>query len=182
MEESCECTRPVVVLHVVDMRRRMGEPFSQDSIGNLLWPAVVLLCKKVNMNTDIKDLVRIMGKEIGKLTKELFEKVQNDPSFMWSDECAELMLEGIEIKNPISLVFTSWGNLGFNELDFGWGKPLWLAQRGGTQETIPNTAVFMETNEGIEAWVTMEEKHVAILENDMDFLKFALLNPRILNI
>ena len=182
MEEYCgDNTRPVVVLHVVDMRRRLGEPFSQDSIGNLLWPAV-MLCENVNKNTDIGELVRILGEEIGKLTKELFMKVQNDHGFMWSDECAELMLEGVETKDPISFVFTSWGNMGFNELDFGWGKPLWLAQRGGTKEAIPNTALFMETNDGMEAWVTMAEKHIAKLENDVDFLRFAMLNPSVSNI
>ncbi|XP_061365622.1 stemmadenine O-acetyltransferase-like [Gastrolobium bilobum] len=182
MEEPCDHrTRPVVVLHVVDMRRRMGEPFSQDSIGNLLWPAV-LLYENVNRDTDIRYLVRILEEEIGKLTKELFLKVQNDPSFLWSDECAELMLEGIETKNPISFVFTSWANMGFNELNFGWGKPLWLAQKGGTKETIPNSVLLMETDEGIEAWVTMTEKHMAILENDKDFLRLALLNPSFSNL
>ncbi|KAL5173488.1 BAHD acyltransferase BIA1 [Glycine soja] len=72
--------------------------------------------------------------------------------------------------------------MGFNELDFGRGKPLWLAQREGTKETIPNTIVLMETKEGIEAWVTMAEKHIANLESDVDFLQFALLNPSVSNI
>ncbi|KAK7277320.1 hypothetical protein RIF29_18471 [Crotalaria pallida] len=180
--QSSECiTRPVVVIHVVDMRIRMGEPFSQDSIGNLLWPAA-LVYEKVNKETEIRDLVRIMREGLGKFTKELFLKIQNDDVFLWSDECAKLMHEGMETNNPIPLVFTSWGKVGFNEIDFGWGKPLWLALRGGTQETMPNSTVFLETKEGIEAWVTMEERHMAILENDKDFLRFALLNPSAIKI
>ncbi|KAI5420004.1 hypothetical protein KIW84_043976 [Lathyrus oleraceus] len=87
--------------------------------------------------------------------------------------------EGMENKNPISFVFTSWSNMGFKEMDFGWGKPLWIAQRGGTKETIPNTVVLMETWEGIEAWVTMAEKHLDDLKNDVEFHKFAKLNPNI---
>ncbi|KAL2335044.1 hypothetical protein Fmac_016257 [Flemingia macrophylla] len=178
LNESCDKTRPVVALHVVDMRKRMGEPFSKGSIGNLLWPALVLL-EDVDKNTDVRDLVRVLEKELGKLTKELFLKVQNDPDFLWSDECAQLMLEGIAMQNTITFVFTSWANMGFNKVDFGYGKPLWLAQRGGTKETIPNTVVLMETKEGIDAWVTMEEKHITILENDMSFLQIALLNPSV---
>ncbi|CAL0303062.1 unnamed protein product [Lupinus luteus] len=180
-ESSYDSPRPVVVVHVVDIRRRIGEPFSQDSIGNLLWPTV-LNCDKINMNTHVRDLVRIMKEEIGKYTKEMFLKMQSDQRFLWSDECAELMHEGLVEKDPIVFVFTSWVNMGFNELDFGWGKPLWLALRGGPQETMANATVFTETNEGIEAWVTMEEKTMAILENDVDFLKFALLNPNSINI
>ncbi|KAK7315504.1 hypothetical protein VNO77_34054 [Canavalia gladiata] len=180
-KESCDHMRSLVVLHVVDMRKRMGEPFSTSSIGNLLWPAMMLV-EDVNKSIDIRDLIRILEEELGKLTKDFFLKVHKDPSFLWSDECGELMLERIATKIPISFVFTSWANMGFNELNFGWGKPLWLAQRGGTKETIPNTVVLMETNEGMEAWVTMAEKHMAILENDMDFLKLAFLNPSVSNI
>lgn len=181
MKELCDRTRPLVVLHVVDMRRRMGEPFSQNSIGNLLWPALVVY-ENADKNIDIRDLVMNLQQGIGKLTKELFLKLQNDPGFLWSDECADLMLEGVATRNPISFVFTSWANMGFKELNFGWGKPLWLAQRGGTKEAIPNTVVLMESDEGIEAWVTMEEKHLTIMENDMDFLRLALLNPSVSNI
>ncbi|XP_027348094.1 vinorine synthase-like [Abrus precatorius] len=179
-KESYDDKRPIVVLHVVDMRKRMGKPFTKGSIGNLLWPAVVLI-EDVNKSTSMGDLVRILEEEIGKLTKEFFLKVQSDPNFLWSDECAELMLEKIATQNPTSFVFTSWANMGFKELDFGWRKPFWLAQRGGTKETIPNTVVLMETNEGIEAWVTMVEKHIVNLENDIAFLKSTLLNPSVLN-
>ncbi|XP_004511233.1 epi-neemfruitin B 7-O-acetyltransferse L7AT-like [Cicer arietinum] len=173
-----ESKREVVVLHVVDMRRRMGETLLQNSIGNLLWPAM-MVCENVNKDTNIIDMVRILEDEIGKVNEELFLKVKNDPCFMWSEECGELMLERMENKNPISFVFTSWGNMGFKEMDFGWGKPLWLGQRGGTKETIPNTVVLMETYEGIEAWMTMAEKHLDVLENDKEFIKFALLNPNV---
>ncbi|XP_058746030.1 stemmadenine O-acetyltransferase-like [Vicia villosa] len=179
MKETCdESKNPVVVLHVVDMRRRMGESLLQNSIGNLLWPAMVV-CENVKKHTKISDMIKVLGDEIGKVNEELYLKLKNDPSFLWSDECGELMLEGMENKNPISFAFSSWGNMGFKEIDFGWGKPLWIAQRGGTKETIPNTVVLMETCEGIEAWVTMDIKHLDDLENDEEFHKFVLLNPNI---
>lgn len=179
MKENCEENkRQVVVLHVVDMRRRMGESLFQSSVGNLLWPAMVV-CENVKRETKISDMVRILGDGIEKVNEELYLKLKNDPSFLWSDECGELMLEGMENKNPKSFVFTSWSNMGFKEMDFGWGKPLWIAQRGGTKETIPNTVVLMETWEGIEAWVTMAEKHLDDLKNDVEFHKFAKLNPNI---
>jgi shikimate O-hydroxycinnamoyltransferase len=129
MKEFCdESKKQVVNLHVVDIRRRMGENVLQNSIGNLIWPALVVY-DNVNINTNTSDMVKILEEEIGNVNEELFLKVKGDPSFLWSDECAELMLEGMA-KNPISFVFTSWGNMGFKEIDFGWGKPLWIAQRG----------------------------------------------------
>lgn len=179
MKETCdESKKLVVVLHVVDMRRRMGESLLQSSIGNLLWPAMVV-CENVKKDTKISDMVKVLGDGIGKVNEELYLKLKNDARFLWSDECGELMLEGMENKNPISFVFTSWGNMGFKEIDFGWGKPLWIAQRGGTKETIPNTIVLMETCEGIEAWITMADKHLDHLESDVEFNQFAMLNPNI---
>ncbi|MED6144434.1 hypothetical protein PIB30_015647 [Stylosanthes scabra] len=177
MKEEEE-SRPMVVLHVVDMRRRMGEPFSQNSMGNLLWPAV-MLCENVNKDTEISELVKVTKCGIGKVTKELLVRVQKDDGFWWSDECGELMLEEVVNKDPVSFLFTSWGDMGFKELDFGLGKPLWLAQKGGNAETIPNTVVFMDTEDGIEAWISMRPQHIATLENDVDFLTFALLNPTV---
>ncbi|XP_013445716.2 stemmadenine O-acetyltransferase [Medicago truncatula] len=152
MKEFCdESKKQVVNLHVVDIRRRMGENVLQNSIGNLIWPALVVY-DNVNKNTNTSDMVKILEEEIGNVNEELFLKVKDDPRFLWSDECAELMLEGMD-KNSISFVFTSWGNMRFKEIDFGWGKPLWIAQRGGTKEATPNTVVLMETYEGIEAWL-----------------------------
>ncbi|PNX71623.1 vinorine synthase-like protein, partial [Trifolium pratense] len=100
---------------------------------------------------------------------------------MGSNECVDLP-QGIETISPIPVVLTSWCGLNFSELDFGWGKPFWVGVRGGDQETLPNVAVIMETNEGMEAWVTMEMQHIANLENDMEFLKLALSNPSVSNV
>ncbi|KAG5006370.1 hypothetical protein JHK82_024329 [Glycine max] len=45
-------TRPAVAIHIVDMRRRIGEPFSRYTIGNILWP-VMVFCEKVNAETSV---------------------------------------------------------------------------------------------------------------------------------
>ncbi|XP_047175124.1 stemmadenine O-acetyltransferase-like [Vigna umbellata] len=177
-EECCEKTRAAVALHIGDIRKRMGEPFIEGAVGNLVWPALVFV-EGVNKNTKIIDLVEILKKGLGKLTKDVFLNVQNDPSFLWNGEYAELMLEGIPKNETISLVFTSWVNIGFNEVDFGCGNPFWLAYGGGTKVTTSNSVILMETREGIEAWITMTEKHITILEQDVDFLRFAFLNPSV---
>jgi len=38
-------TRPAVVIHILDRRRRIGEPFSRYTINNILWP-VMVFCEK----------------------------------------------------------------------------------------------------------------------------------------
>jgi len=147
-----DSTRPAVAIHIVDMRKRIGEPFSRYTIGNILWPMMVF-CEKVNADTSVRYLVSIAREKFGKLSRELFLIVKSDPNILGSTQCMDLP-QGIETRSPIPM--TSWCGLNFSGLDFGFGKPLWVGVRGGDQETLPNVAVIMETDEGMEAWLTME--------------------------
>ncbi|KAK7379743.1 hypothetical protein VNO78_34261 [Psophocarpus tetragonolobus] len=175
-----DSTRPTVAIHIVDMRRRMGEPFSKYTIGNILWP-VMVFCETVNANTGVRYLVSICREKFGKLSRELFLRVKSDPNILGSTQCMDLP-QGVETRNPIPIVLTSWCGLNFSELDFGFGKPLWIGVRGGDQETLPNVAVIMETDAGMEAWLTMEMQHIANLERDIKFLRLALHNPSVSDI
>ncbi|KAK7279638.1 hypothetical protein RJT34_24694 [Clitoria ternatea] len=178
--ETEDSTRPTVAVHVVDMRRRMGEPFSRNTIGNMLWP-VMVFCETVNADTDVRYLVGIARENFGKLSRELFLRVNSDPKILGGNQCVDLP-HGTETRNPIPLVLTSWCGLNFSDLDFGLGKPLWVGVRGGDQENLPNVAVIMETDKGMEAWLTMEMQHMVNLEKDVEFLRLALLNPSVSNI
>jgi len=180
MEGGVDSNIPTLAMHILDMRRRMGEPFSKYTIGNILWP-VMVFCESVTLQTDIKYLAKICKEKFGKISKELFLRVKSDPSMLGSNECVDLP-QGIETTSLIPVVLTSLCGLNFSELDFGWGKPFWVGVRGGDQETLPNVAVIMETDEGMEAWVTMEMHNIANLENDREFLKLALPNPSVTNI
>ncbi|KAL7207297.1 hypothetical protein ACSBR1_029289 [Camellia fascicularis] len=76
--------------------------------------------------------------------------------------------------------FTSWCKLGFYEADFGWGKPLWVSGVGCLGGSVfLNLIILMETRSGdeIEAWVTLDEQEMAILEHDTELLTFASLDP-----
>lgn len=178
---ECEDSkRPAVAIHIVDMRRRIGEPFSRYTIGNILWP-VMVFCETINADTCVRYLVRIAREKFGKLSRELFLRVKSDPNILGSTQCVDLP-QGIEGRSPIPIVLTSWCGLNFSELDFGWGKPYWVGVRGGDQETLPNVAVIMETDAGMEAWLTMEMQHIANLEKDIEFLKLASPNPSVSHI
>ncbi|KAF7809348.1 vinorine synthase-like [Senna tora] len=125
----------------------------------------------------LTNLLPIMTHKIDNINKDLFVRMKDDPNFLASDLCGELLLEGMEKSEVlVSFVFTSWGNLGFNDLDFGWGKPVWVGFRGGgAQNTVPNTVVFVKTQQGIDAWVSMDEERLAVLENDGEFLRKGII-------
>lgn len=84
---------------------------------------------------------------------------------------------------PDVYTFFSWLGLGVNNLYFGWGKPFWSGIMGGVGPTIRNLIFYKRTQcrNGVEAWVTLDEKQMAMLENDPEFLAFATLNPMVLS-
>ncbi|KAG4933735.1 hypothetical protein JHK87_047737 [Glycine soja] len=92
-------TRLVVVIHIVDMRRRIGEPFSRYIIGNILW-LVMVFCERVNAETSVRYLVNIAIDKFGNLSRELFltvkrrdqENLPNEAIIMEIDEAIEAWL------------------------------------------------------------------------------------------
>ncbi|WVZ14227.1 hypothetical protein V8G54_011793 [Vigna mungo] len=72
-------------LKSMSTKKRIGETFSKGAMGNLVWPTLVVL-EGVNKNTEIIDLVEILKEGLGKVTKDLFLKLQNDLGFLWSYE------------------------------------------------------------------------------------------------
>ncbi|TYK16965.1 salutaridinol 7-O-acetyltransferase-like [Cucumis melo var. makuwa] len=69
-----------------------------------------------------------------------------------------------------------------NEVDFGWGKPLWSAIAGDPNEMMGNIIVLVDNvldDGSTEAWILLDEKEMQLLEQIPQFLEFALLNPSI---
>ncbi|XVF35844.1 hypothetical protein REPUB_Repub19eG0006100 [Reevesia pubescens] len=77
------------------------------------------------------------------------------------------------------LQLTSMCKVGIYEADFGWGKPMWVSPGGINGLVFQNLAFLIDTRkgDGIEAWVTLDEKDMAILQSDTEILSFASLDP-----
>ncbi|KAL7117680.1 hypothetical protein ACP275_03G088000 [Erythranthe tilingii] len=76
-----------------------------------------------------------------------------------------------EVRKSMRTIITSWCNLGLYDVDFGWGKPVWVTS------VDASILVDMRYGDGIEAWVTLDEQQMDILENNQEIATFAFLNP-----
>ncbi|GKC47301.1 vinorine synthase-like protein [Tanacetum coccineum] len=76
--------------------------------------------------------------------------------------------------------FTSWCNMGFYDIDFGWGKPSWA-----TGLVCDGAPVFMnlvtlmdkKCGGGIEAWVNLEEQDMQNIRGNQELLACDSLDP-----
>ncbi|KAL2529712.1 HXXXD-type acyl-transferase family protein [Forsythia ovata] len=68
------------------------------------------------------------------------------------------------------LRFTDWSKFKFYEADFGFGKPIWTSV---ANIPIRNLVMLMNTkeNDGIEAWVHLDEKDISYFEQDVEIKK-----------
>ncbi|KAK2976786.1 hypothetical protein RJ640_027622 [Escallonia rubra] len=64
-----------------------------------------------------------------------------------------------------------------------WGKPTWVSHAGSQFDyLVANFVTLIENRvdgEEIEAWITLDEHEMSILEHDPKFRSFAVLNPSI---
>ncbi|KAK1309380.1 Salutaridinol 7-O-acetyltransferase [Acorus calamus] len=69
------------------------------------------------------------------------------------------------------LMFSHWCRFPLYEVDFGWGRPVWLGQ---ASYEFCNFVLFMEGRgaDGMEAWVWLQEEELERLQNDPELLSF----------
>ncbi|PIN17759.1 Vinorine synthase [Handroanthus impetiginosus] len=174
-EQRFGSKKPSLVSHIVNLRRRATPNFSEKSLGNLIWMATAK-CDEENL--EFPRLVDIIMKSISKIDGEYVKKLQGDEgSSLMKRHFKEI--EEFGSKNVDYFGFTSWCKLGFYDVDFGWGKPIWVSSIDSSGTYFMNLIILMETRcgNGIEAWVTLDEQEMAILESDQEFRTFAAFNP-----
>lgn len=146
-----------VAVHAVNIRSRMNPTIPDYFFGNL-WTAALAFSEMVGSNTG-HDLLYQLRSSIRKIDSDYIKTLQNGKDFLiHMDKLAEMFSKGeVEFCN-----FTSWCRFPVYEVDFGWGKPVWVCT---TTFPYENMIIFLSTKpgEGIEAWVNM-------LEDDEDFI------------
>lgn len=159
---------------------------AENAIGNLLWLAFAksnMADKNDNNNNNnekrLYGLVKKLRKALSTINEEFIENMRSCDNFTRKST----MLQSLNIKSMVSdeeldevgpkndkqedeevdsLGFSSWCNLGFYEVDFGWGKPLWVSSIGTCGSSVfMNLVILVDSrfngDDGIEAWLTLDE-------------------------
>ena len=151
--------------HMVDLRGRMVQRLPEHCCGNL-WQSAIASLTKEESNIDLHDLVGHIRKAIKKIDSDYIEKLQDALL-----EAFELRLEMVAKQEVEMYRFSSWIRFPFYNIDFGFGKPIWVCT---TNVPIKNIVILMSTrsDDGIEAWVTLAEQVMAKFECHHELLEF----------
>ncbi|KAJ7946364.1 vinorine synthase-like [Quillaja saponaria] len=175
--------KPAIFMQAANLRTRTDPPLPETSIGNL----VILFPLVVEKETDI-ELHELVNKllDAKAWVNKLKKKFQgydggNDPlQVVEAIRCEALKEMGNvwkKSKDFSMYISSSFCNFLMNEVDFGWGKPVWVTN---TPRTImANTIYLLDTKEvgGVDALVQFEEEEITKLELNQELLQFATVNP-----
>lgn len=178
--------RPSTLSHVVNIRKIIEPSLPEVSVGNILWGAVAHYSTTSNEefgNLELSKLVILLRKSFEKIKKTDYIKELIMGSDKGRSKSVMKLVREIN-KWPLSNYYfcTSWRNMNLNQVDFGWGKPIWIAIAGDSNELMSNVIVFIDNvldDGSVEAWILLDEKEMELLEQNPQFLEFALLNPSI---
>ena len=166
--------RPLLLSQAVDLRKRMVPPLPENSIGNLIWQFLVF---SKDSELELHDLVAKMREGLIEFCNEKANKFKGDEGFQMV--CESLKERGELMKRMDITIYrcTSLCKLPLYEMDFGWGKPMWITNNSSNY--FENLIVLMDTKQGggIEAWVTLEEREMEIFQRSKGLLEFASFNP-----
>ncbi|ESR40409.1 HXXXD-type acyl-transferase family protein [Citrus sinensis] len=170
--------KPNLLTRVLNLRPLVRPPLSENSFGNFVWNADAL-CKDHDDEVELDGLVWKLRESFTKVVKRL----QGDGEGSLISLCEGIKDENKEVfadaKDRIS--FSSVCNFPFYDIDFGWGKPIWMnfTSFDGSIVQFANFVILSDTRsgDGIEAWLHLLEEDLALLELDRELLGFASLDP-----
>ncbi|KAI3913880.1 hypothetical protein MKW92_051665 [Papaver armeniacum] len=167
-----------VVNHAVNLRKRLERPLQDASFGNLVTSTEAVIAVSASARTTVQKTTGSSTSKTNKLQqlilhdsyeficqlREAISKIKGDSS------CILHRTRGDhKIEDAVKVLWmTSWCNLGFYEIDFGWGKPIWVT----TDATLfphKNNFVMNDTicGEGIEVWVNLVEDDMAKFQDNL---------------
>ncbi|XP_038711852.1 stemmadenine O-acetyltransferase-like [Tripterygium wilfordii] len=176
--------KSVVITNAVNLRPRASPPFTSASVGNFV--LLVSMITKVE-ETDLGSFVHQTREALSRIDGDLVKSLQGDQGLgnlcgymkRFRELNSKAKSDGAE-----SISFNSGCNMGQYDVDYGWGKPLWVPFLGMVRSYPIFFIQLMDTRrgKGIEAWLMLDEPVISMLEHDKLLLSTASLDPSPLQI
>ncbi|KAL7611721.1 hypothetical protein Lser_V15G07456 [Lactuca serriola] len=171
--------RPSILQFAMNIRGRFTPPLPENAIGNICWTGVA--------SCELKDSLRLetmighVKGGIAKVDSIFLEKFKGEQGSDYIVDGMKRLGGQMSRYDADYYSSSSMCNSGLYEADFGWGKPVWSCY-GNFNDNIPlyaNIIILMDTSsgDGVEAWVTLGQEEMDILECDPDLLLYASVEP-----
>lgn len=171
-------SRASLILQTVNFRDKTVPPLPKHSCGNFCTFAKVQSSAEETNNLELEKCVNLVTNALRKTIADC-AKILNSGEENEDGRTTVIIQPFKEILDILSkdaandprminaILLNSWCRFPFYEADFGWGKPVWVSIA-----SLPagNSAVLIDTRDGdgIEAWISLDEKDMAVFQQDQD--------------
>ncbi|XP_074266385.1 stemmadenine O-acetyltransferase-like [Silene latifolia] len=156
-------------LQFVNLRTIKNSPIPQNYCGNLFQST--LARTSVEPEIESAEAVNKLRTAVKQIDTSYLPKIKTGECFRESAKFNEMVCRG----EAESCAFSSWIRYPLYEINFGWGKPIWVST---TTLPFKNMVCLLPTKsgEGIEAWMNVLEHDFHLLEQDHEFRSLVLHN------
>ncbi|KAM3345439.1 stemmadenine O-acetyltransferase-like [Capsicum galapagoense] len=173
-------SRPFMVSHLVNLRSRI-DPKLPNAFGNLVFVANSEVLQMSDDEVELPHLLGIVREMFKNMNSENLKALEGDDAF---DCIVDMTTQVGSLMSQLDTYkFSSWCNFGLYDVDFGWGKPIFVAPFIDTISSLNKQQIILVENgknDGIEAWILRNNDEMVELENDEEFLAFASPNQEFL--
>ncbi|EOA25060.1 hypothetical protein CARUB_v10018368mg [Capsella rubella] len=164
-------SKPSILANSASLRSRLSPPFTENTIGNLVSYFAAKAEEGINQ-TKLQTLVSEIRKAKQRFQENHVPKLVGNPNATevicsYQKEAGDMIASG----EFDFYIISSACRFGLYEIDFGWGKPVWVGIPSIRQKSI---VTLLDTREagGIEAWVNLNEQEMKLFEQDRELLQF----------
>lgn len=160
--------RAALVAHAVNVRERTVPPVPRHACGTWVSMSCTELSgdERRDAERDFPGLASRMREATMRGVRDCARIFSEEEFGRWAlvDSYAEIAEKGSR-PDYKAIYVTDWSKFGDYELDFGFGKPVWVSLADVPLEDL---FILMNTkeNDGIEAWVYLDESNMQYFEKD----------------
>jgi hypothetical protein len=173
---STDTIREKALFQPANLRTKIPSLLSENQIGNLLFNSLILDGKA---GMDIVETVKELQKRAEDLSGLVQDEEGSSMTIGWR-LFGEIINSKFNREDHDMHSVTSWCKIPLYDACFGWGSPVWVA--GSVSPNLDYVTVLIDSKDGqgIEAWVTLPQENMLLLEQSTELLAFASPNPSVL--
>ncbi|KAG6388511.1 hypothetical protein SASPL_149939 [Salvia splendens] len=147
----------------------------------VIWKCFMEAVAEESVGKDVKPVLMTQAVNLRRKATPPFPDDRSDGVYEFLEELRNEMPQ-----EATWLAFTSWSNIGLSEVNFGWGKPVWMSgyiPQYSEYETLvgSNVVILLDLESGgIEASAILNKKYVAGFEKNDHICKYARFNPSVI--
>ncbi|GFY89418.1 hypothetical protein Acr_06g0013580 [Actinidia rufa] len=158
--------RASLLVHPLNLRGHTAISIPDNSFGNFSMLFIERLVEERKL--EFHELVSLLGNSKRDVDPGKTGSV-DDLCSMVNGSFREARREKLHNHRVDVHLCASWCGLPLYEADFGWGKPIWVSS-SSKYEVVK--LIENKCGDGIDAWVSLNEKDMLEFERDLDILAF----------